>query len=146
MIRSHEGAASEQAGTGICLRAPHVAVIMSSRPVLSCLEVHSENYLGGGPELGRLEALRREYPVSLHGVGLSLGTDGNLDARHLGRLRALVARIEPSLVSEHLSWSIVDGAYLNHLLPLPSTEGTPEISPRPLTSPREPPEAQLPTT
>jgi len=127
MIRSDEGAAPEPAGTGIGLRTPHVAEIMASRPALPWLEVHSENYLGGGPQLGRLERLRREYPVSLHGVGLSLGTDGNLDGRHLARLRALVGRIEPCLVSEHLSWSIVDGAYLNHLLPLPYTEDTLEI-------------------
>ena len=127
MIRSREGAARELAGTGIGLRAPHVAEIMASRPALPWLEVHSENYLGGGPELGRLEQVRREYPISLHGVGLSLGTDGNLDGRHLARLRALVGRIEPCLVSEHLSWSIVDGAYLNHLLPLPYTEDSLEI-------------------
>ena len=127
MIRPHEGVSPDLAGTGIGLRAPHVAEIMASRPVLPWLEVHSENYLGGGPELGRLEQVRREYPVSLHGVGLSLGTDGNLDGRHLARLRALAGRIEPCLVSEHLSWSTVDGTYLNHLLPLPYTEDTLEI-------------------
>ena len=80
--------------------------------------------MGGGPAVAQLEAVRRDYPVSLHGVGLSLGSDGALDARHLARLRALADRVEPCLVSEHLSWSIAGGAYLNHLLPLPYTEET----------------------
>ncbi len=111
-------------GTGIGLRAPHVAEITASRPMLPWLEVHPENYMAGGPALGALERIRQDYPVSLHGVGLSLGTAGDLDRRHLARLRELVARIEPCLVSEHLSWSIAEGAYLNHLLPLPYTEET----------------------
>jgi uncharacterized protein (UPF0276 family) len=97
---------------------------MASRPALGWLEVHAENYMGGGPVIALLEAVRREYPIALHGVGLSLGTDGAMDRRHLGRLRALVERIEPCLVSEHLSWSIGGGAYLNHLLPLPYTAET----------------------
>jgi len=77
-----------------------------------------------GPACATLEAVRRDYPVSLHGVGLSLGTAGPLDRRHLERLRQLADRIEPCLVSEHLSWSTVGGAYLNHLLPLPYTAET----------------------
>jgi uncharacterized protein (UPF0276 family) len=112
------------AACGIGLRAPHVAEILGSRPALPWVEVHPENYMGGGPAIAQLEAVRRNYPVSLHGVGLSLGSDGALDARHLARLRALADRIEPCLVSEHLSWSIAGGAYLNHLLPLPYTEET----------------------
>jgi uncharacterized protein (UPF0276 family) len=84
--------------------------------------VHVENYLGGGPAPRALDAIRRAHPVSLHGVGLSLGSVEGLDRRHLERLVALVRRIEPALVSEHLSWSIAGGAYLNHLLPLPYTE------------------------
>jgi uncharacterized protein (UPF0276 family) len=112
--RAAEGA-NEAAGpfsaacTGIGLRAPHVGEIMASRPALPWLEVHPENYMGGGPQLVLLERVRREYPISLHGVGLSLGTAGDLDRRHLARLRDLVARIEPCLVSEHLSWSIAGG-------------------------------------
>jgi uncharacterized protein len=108
--------------TGIGLRAPHVAGIMASRPPLPWLEAHAENYMGGGTHVSALESIRREYPVSLHGVGLSLGTAGDLDQGHLGRLQALVARIDPCLVSEHLSWSISGRAYFNHLLPLPYTE------------------------
>lgn len=83
--------------------------------------------MGGGPELRQLERLRRDYPVALHGVGLSLGSAGPLDARHLGRLRALADRLAPCLVSEHLSWSVSRGAYLNHLLPLPYTRATLEV-------------------
>jgi hypothetical protein len=78
--------------------------------------------MGGGGALPSLESVRREYPISLHGVGLSLGTAGEIDQRHVARLKGLIDRIEPCLVSEHLSWSTTNGAYLNHLLPLPYTE------------------------
>ena len=107
--------------TGIGLRAPHVAALMSERPAVGFLEVHSENYMGGGAPLRHLEMARREWPISLHGVGLSLGSADGLDARHLARLASLAERIAPSLVSEHLSWSTTNGAYLNDLLPLPYT-------------------------
>jgi len=107
---------------GIGLRAPHVDEIIATRPPIGWLEIHAENYLGGGPARRALETLRRDYPISVHGVGLSLGSADGLDARHLGRVRALVQWLEPALVSEHLSWSIVGGAYLNHLLPLPYTK------------------------
>ena len=85
------------------------------------LEVHAENYMGGGPAVRALERLRSDYPLSVHGVGLSLGTAAGVDERHLERLARLVERLQPALVSEHLSWSVSDGAYLNHLLPLPYT-------------------------
>jgi len=107
---------------GIGLRGPHVAEIMASRPPLPWLEVHAENYMGGGSAVAALEQIRGQYPVSVHGVGLSLGTADGLDRRHLSRLRALVGRIDPWLVSEHLSWSTAGAGYLNHLLPLPYTE------------------------
>ncbi len=112
---------------GIGLRAPHVAELLVSRPAIPWVEVHAENYMGGGPAVAQLDAVRREYPISLHGVGLSLGTDTDLDARHLGRLRGLVERFDPCLVSEHLFWSVAGGAYLNHLLPLPYTEETLDV-------------------
>jgi uncharacterized protein (UPF0276 family) len=117
---SREGAT----GTGIGLRTPHVGEIVGARPSLPWLEVHAENYMTGGRAMATLEKIRQEYPVSLHGVGLSLGTAGRLDARHLDRFRTLVEQIEPCLVSEHLAWSSVDGTYLNHLHPLPYTEET----------------------
>ncbi len=109
---------------GIGLRAPHVGELLATRPAVPWLEVHPENYLGGGAALASLEAVRRDYPIALHGVGLSLGTAGEIDRRHLDRLRSLVNRIEPCLVSEHLSWSTAAGVYLNHLLPLPYTNET----------------------
>ena len=112
---------------GIGLRAPHVAEIVASRPPLAWLEAHAENYMGGGAHVAALERLRRDYPISLHGVGLSLGTADGLDPRHLTRLRALVSRIDPFLVSEHLSWSVSGRAYFNHLLPLPYTEESLEV-------------------
>jgi uncharacterized protein (UPF0276 family) len=111
-------------GAGIGLRAPHVEAIAATRPVIGWLEVHAENYMDGGPARQTLERLRRDYPVSVHGVGVSLGSADGVDPAHLERLATLVDRIEPVLVSEHLSWSVVDGAYLNHLLPLPYTDQT----------------------
>src|SRR3989442_6634536 len=110
------------AGCGIGLRAPHVAEIVATRPGIAWLEVHAENYMGGGPAVRSLERLCAHYPVSVHGVGLSLGSAEGLDAAHLERLARLVEHLEPALVSEHLSWSVTGGLYLNHLLPLPFTE------------------------
>jgi len=108
---------------GIGLRTSHVARVRAERPCLGWLEVHSENYfVDGGPAIAALEAIRRDYPISLHGVGLSLGSADALDAGHLTRLKQLVSRIEPGAVSEHLCWSHVDGRHLNDLLPLPFTE------------------------
>lgn len=116
------GGAAAAGRVGIGLRAPHVAQIIESRPRLGWLEVHTENYLGGGPAVRALEVVRERYPLSLHGVGLSPGSGEGLDRGHLVRVAELVRRIAPALVSEHLSWSIAGGAYLNHLLPLPYTE------------------------
>jgi uncharacterized protein (UPF0276 family) len=111
------------ARVGIGLRAAHYSDIDERRPDLAFLEVHSENYFGaGGAALAWLERLRATYPISLHGVGLSLGSADTLDARHLSRLAALVARFEPILVSEHLSWSSAGGHHANDLLPLPFSE------------------------
>jgi uncharacterized protein (UPF0276 family) len=115
------GARGLAARAGIGLRAPHVADILAQRPALGWLEIHAENYMGGGPALRELDRIRARYPIGVHGVGLSLGSVGPLDARHLERLARLVERCDPVLVSEHLSWSVSDGAYLNHLLPLPLT-------------------------
>jgi uncharacterized protein len=109
------------AAIGLGLRAPHVRHVESTRPATGWLEVHAENYLGG-PPLTRLELLRQDYPLSVHGVGLSLGTASGLDAVHLRRFKSLIERIEPFLVSDHLSWSVADAVYLGDLLPLPYTE------------------------
>jgi len=108
---------------GIGLRTPHYRDILATRPDIGWVEVHSENYFcDGGQPLYFLDRIRRDYPVSLHGVGLSLGSAGPLNAEHLARLKRLVARVEPGLVSEHLSWSAAAGRHLNDLLPLPYTE------------------------
>jgi uncharacterized protein (UPF0276 family) len=112
------------ASAGVGLRAPHLREVFSARPALGFLEVHAENYLGGGPALTALEALRKDYPLSIHGVGVSLGSATGLDREHLKRFRALIDRTGPFLVSEHLAWSSVEGIYLNDLLPLPYTEET----------------------
>ena len=110
------------AKAGIGLRFPHHTVVLDTLPDIAWLEVHTENYMGGGKVLACLEAIRSHYPISLHGVGLSLGSTEDLDAAHLERIRQTAERIEPALVSEHLSWSIIDGRYLADLLPLPMTE------------------------
>ena len=109
---------------GIGLRLPHVSEIASSQPKLGFLEVHAENYMTETAALDRLIELRRDYAVSLHGVALSLGSAEEPDRAHLSRFKALVERLEPMLVSEHLAWSAIDGVYLNDLLPLPYTEET----------------------
>ena len=107
--------------TGIGLRSVHVAEVIARPPAVAWLEVHAENYLGGGPILRDLERIRASHPVSLHAVGLSLGSADGIDPEHLTRLRRLVDRIDPMLVSDHLAWSRSGGAYLNDLLPVPCT-------------------------
>ena len=109
-----------QAGVG--LRFQHHQAVIETWPDLPWFEVHTENYMGGGRPLHCLETIRAEYRISLHGVGLSLGSADGLATAHLERLRNIVERIQPVLVSEHLSWSVVDGRYLADLLPLPMTE------------------------
>jgi hypothetical protein len=107
-------------GAGIGLRSRHYADFASARPAAGWLEVHSENYFGdGGREPAVLEALRRDYPVSLHGVGLGLGSAEGYSAAHEDRLRRLVERVDPVFVSEHLCWGASAGRHFNDLLPLP---------------------------
>ena len=115
------------AAAGISLRLPHLPEIMETRPAIGFLEVHAENYMTGSPAIGALETLRRDYPMSIHGVGLSLGSAGPLDREHLSRFRALVDCIDPDLVSEHLSWSGYAGTFVNDLLPLPYTQESLEV-------------------
>jgi uncharacterized protein (UPF0276 family) len=107
---------------GIGLREPHTQEILSSRPPIGWLEVHPENYIDNEPALRLLEAVRGHYPLSLHGVSMSLGSTIGIDRHHLEQMSSLARRLEPSLVSEHLSWSRVANAHLNELLPLPYTE------------------------
>lgn len=119
-MRAERGPIPAKAGIG--LRFQHHEAVVETRPDIAWLEVHTENYMGGGTPLAYIERIRADYPISLHGVGLSLGSAERLDAAHLARIRRTAERIEPALVSEHLSWSVVSGSYLADLLPLPMTE------------------------
>jgi uncharacterized protein len=109
--------------SGIGLRAQHHAELLQRRPSLGWVEVHSENHFArGGVQREVLHEVRGLYPLSLHGVGLSLGSTDPLDELHLNELKRLVRDFEPFLVSEHVSWGSVDGRFVNDLLPLPYTE------------------------
>jgi len=111
------------ARSGIGLRPAHYRDMLARRPPLAFLEVHSENYFGaGGPPHHYLENLRADYPLSLHGVSLSLGSTDPLDHAHLLKLKALAVRYQPELVSDHLCWTSADGLHTHDLLPLPFTE------------------------
>lgn len=110
---------------GVGLKARHQAEILDTRPSLAFFEIHAENFMGaGGPPHRWLSAIRAQYGLSIHGVGLSLGGDQPLDADHLAALARLVDRYQPDLVSEHLAWCGIDGVYLNDLLPIPYTPDT----------------------
>jgi len=112
-----------RADAGIGLRAPHMRHVEVARPAVAWFEVHSENYfVDGGPALAAIERIRADYPLSLHGVGMSLGSTDPLDRAHLAKLDRLIRRTDPALVSEHLCWSSVGGRHLNDLLPLPYTD------------------------
>ena len=101
----------------------HFDAILGTKPPVGFLEAHPENYMvAGGPALRQLEAMADIYPLSLHAVGLSLGSSGPVDAGHVGRLKRLVDRFQPALVSDHLSWSRDGDICLPDLLPLPYTE------------------------
>jgi uncharacterized protein (UPF0276 family) len=121
--RPPRGLAAPSVGVGF--KPEHFEAIVETGPGLGFFEVHAENYMGaGGAPHRRLDAIRERYPLSLHGVGLSIGSPGPLDQTHLQRLAAVARRFEPTLVSEHLAWSTHEGAFLNDLLPLPYTSET----------------------
>ena len=110
-------------GCGVGLRTEHYDVITREWPRMDWFEAISENFMdSGGQPLQILEAIRRRYPVALHGVSLSIGSADPLDQRYLARLKALADRIDPEIVSDHLCWTGVDGENLHDLLPLPFTE------------------------
>lgn len=111
------------AAAGIGLRAPHYREVLAQRPKVAWFEVHSENFFGaGGAALRALDKIRQDYPLSLHGVSLSLGSADPLSIGHLHHLQRVVACYEPALVSEHLCWVSTGGRYLHDLLPMPYTE------------------------
>ena len=110
---------------GTSFKHEHLAAIRNEGTGRGFFEVHAENYMGaGGPPHRALEAVRRDFPISLHGVCLSIGGERSLDKAHLARLQNLVERYEPALVSEHLAWSTHETTYFNDLLPLPYTQAT----------------------
>ena len=110
---------------GVGLKAEHYRTIVETLPDVGFFEVHAENYMGaGGPPHRYLSAIRERYPLSLHGVGLSIGADRPLDKDHLQRLKELIERYRPGLFSEHLAWSSHDIGFLNDLLPVPYTAET----------------------
>ena len=110
---------------GVSLKPQHYETILATHPEIGFFEVHAENYMGaGGPPHRYLETIRADYPLSIHGVGLSIGSSETLDPEHLERLHRLVSRYEPGLVSEHLAWSTHGGCFLNDLLPLPYMQST----------------------
>jgi uncharacterized protein len=110
---------------GTSFKHQHLAAILAEGHARGFFEVHAENYMGaGGPPHRALEAVRRDFPISLHGVCMSIGGERPLDKAHLARFRGLVERYEPALVSEHLAWSTHQTTYFNDLLPLPYTEAT----------------------
>jgi uncharacterized protein (UPF0276 family) len=111
------------ARAGIGLRSVHHDELVARRPAVAWLEVHTENYFHeGGPNLAALERAREHYPLSLHGVGLGLGSVAPLDPAHLARVKRAIERFEPALVSEHACWGHAGGEHFNDLLPLPYTE------------------------
>jgi uncharacterized protein len=110
-------------GFGLGLRAPHYEAILNEPHAIDWLEVITENYLGcGGKPLHYLERVRRQYPLVMHGVSLSIGSTDPIDVGYLASVRALAERIEPHWISDHLCWTGVDGRNLHDLLPLPYTE------------------------
>jgi uncharacterized protein (UPF0276 family) len=110
---------------GVSLKPQHYRAILETVPEVGFFEIHAENYMGaGGPPHRYLSAIRERYPLSVHGVGLSIGGEGPIDREHLARLKTVVGRYKPSWVSEHLAWSVHDGVYFDDLLPLPYTNQT----------------------
>lgn len=110
---------------GASFKPVHFPAILETRPNLGFFEVHAENYMGGGgPPHAQLTKIREDYALSVHGVGLSIGGAAALDPDHLVRLKAVVDRYQPTLVSEHLAWSTHTSSYFNDLLAVPYTDET----------------------
>src|SRR4051794_25205494 len=118
----HASVAAEapQRQAGVGLKLVHAAQIISERPQIACFEVHAENFMvEGGPRLAALDSIRANYPLSLHGVALSLSGAERLDGDHLQRLKRLIGRYQPRVISEHIAWSRHRGVHFADLLPVP---------------------------
>ncbi len=108
---------------GVGLRHPHHQYVLTNNPAVAWLEVHSENFFSkGGPALNFIKQIRQNYPLSLHGVGLSLGSATKISKKHLTDLKNLISIAEPFLVSDHISWSNIEDRVLNDLMPIPYTK------------------------
>lgn len=136
MPHSRNNSPIEKAGTttllptraGVGFKPEHFDIIVSDQPDLGWFEVHPENYMGaGGLPHHQLNRIQEHYPLSLHGVGLSIGGPRDLDTRHLNRFKELIDRYNPASISEHLAWSTHEVGYVNDLLPLPYTRETLDV-------------------
>jgi len=113
------------AAPGVGYKAQHFSDLRADPGPVKWLEIHAENYMGdGGRPHAQMRALREDFAISLHGVGLSIGGEGRLDPDHLARLKHLVGWLEPASFSEHLAWSTHGAEFLDDLLPLPYTDAT----------------------
>src|SRR3954471_8503228 len=122
-LESRGGSRPIPASAGIGYRAVHQHALAAERPAVGWLEAHTENYFHeGGPAARALDRARANYPLSLHGVGLGLGSADGVDRAHLAKVKRAIARFEPALVSEHACWGHAGGEFFNDLLPLPYTE------------------------
>ena len=116
------------ASAGIGFRSVHQQALAIERPAVGWIEAHTENYFHeGGPAVRALERARANYPLSLHGVGLGLGSAEGVDREHLARVKRAISRFEPALVSEHACWGHAGGEFFNDLLPLPYTDEAVEL-------------------
>jgi uncharacterized protein (UPF0276 family) len=112
-------------GAGVGYKPQHFQDLLNAPGAVTWLEIHAENYMGdGGRQIAQLRHLADNFPISVHGVGASIGGEGRLDPEHLARLKNLVDWLNPASFSEHLAWSTHDSAFLNDLLPLPYTKDT----------------------
>lgn len=127
-LESRGGLRPIPAHAGIGLRAIHHQALLDERPPVGWIEAHTENYFHeGGPAVRALERARANYPLSLHGVGLALGSADGIDREHLARVKRAITRFEPALISEHACWGHTGGEHFNDLLPLPYTSEAVEL-------------------
>jgi uncharacterized protein (UPF0276 family) len=131
-VATMRSAGSVPQRTGIGLRLPHLAEVVATRPSVGWLEVHPENFLANPHATELLLELASHYPISVHTVGISIGSLDGIDLDHVRRLRGLIDAVDPFLVSGHLAWSTHAGVYLNDLLPLPYDETTLDLLARQL--------------
>lgn len=123
-MRKEQTSAKTGSGAGVGLRLPHLAEVAAARPTIGWLEIHPENFLANPHAAELLQEIAAEYPISVHTVGVSVGSVAGIDRDHLARVARLVDRVNPFIVSGHLAWSTHPGEYLNDLLPLPYDEET----------------------